>query len=427
MPRIAFYTLGCKVNQQETDSIRKLFENEGYETVPFTSISDIYIINTCTVTQMSDKKSRQIIARAHSLNPNALLVVLGCYAQRAPEEIQNLPGVHLVIGTQYKNRLPQLVKNLTEQKVVVNSINKAQAFEELPVVRGDRTRVQLKVQDGCDCFCSYCIIPYVRGSVRSKPLNQVKEELDRLGEAGVQEVVLTGIHLMSYGKDLKGKPKLADVVCYASTVRGIGRIRLGSLDPAFIDDRFVSLLESTSKGRLCEHFHLSLQSGSEDVLKRMNRKYTPNEYAAAAKRLRLAFPGCGLTTDIITGFPGETNEDYLETLSFVEQMVFSRIHVFPYSLRTGTKAANMAEQIEKSVKTERTRKLLELGRKLEEDYLNQQIGTTHFVLPEVERSGFCEGYTGSYFRVGFKDKLKKELVKVKIVSVKGLQTYGERV
>ncbi len=427
MPRIAFYTLGCKVNQQETDSIRLLFENDGYESVPFAAFADIYVVNTCTVTQMSDSKSRQIIARAHSTNPNALIIVVGCYAQRAPEEIKNLAGVHLVIGTQYKNQLPQLVKGLEKQKIIVNSIRDARLFEELPVVKGERTRVQLKIQDGCDRYCSYCIIPFVRGPVHSKPFSQVKEELNNLGETGVQEVVLTGIHLMSYGKDLIDTPKLSDAVCYAASVPGIGRVRLGSLDPSLIDTGFVKMLESIKGGKICEHFHLSLQSGCADILKRMNRKYTPEEYMTAAKRLRTVFPGCGLTTDIITGFPGETENDFLQTLNFVEQMAFSRIHVFPYSQRSGTEAANMPSQIEKSIKAERTKRLLELGRKLEADYLNEQVGSKHVVLPEVEHMGFCEGYAGSYFRVKFKGKLEKELVHIKIVSIEGLLACGERV
>ena len=402
MRKAAFYTLGCKVNQQETDAMRTLFEAAGYEAVPFEETADVYVVNTCTVTQVSDKKSRQMIARAHARNPLGVIAVVGCYAQRAPEEVKNMPGVQLIVGTQHRAQLVELVENLQEQRDTVEDIRYAKEFETLPtVVQNTRTRVQLKIQDGCDRFCAYCIIPYARGPVRSRPLSEVEAELRALGEAGAQEVVLTGIHLMSYGKDLPDKPKLGDVIRIAGRTSGIGRIRLGSLEPALIDDDFVAALLDVPKEKLALQFHLSLQSGSSSVLSRMRRRYTPEEYAQAVDLLRRAFSGCALTTDIIAGFPGETEEEHQESLAFAQRMAFSRIHVFPYSRRTGTVAAELPGQLSKAVKERRAHELIALGEQLEHEYLAAQIGTEQLVLGEETDGVVCEGYAGNYVRVRY--------------------------
>ncbi|HWR23056.1 MAG TPA: tRNA (N(6)-L-threonylcarbamoyladenosine(37)-C(2))-methylthiotransferase MtaB [Feifaniaceae bacterium] len=402
MRKVAFYTLGCKVNQQETDAMRALFERAGYEAVPFEEPADVYVVNTCTVTQVSDKKSRQMIARAHARNPAGVIAVVGCYAQRAPEEVKNMPGVRLIVGTQHRARIVELVEDLQEQRDAVEDIRRAKEFETLPTAaQGTRTRAQLKIQDGCDRFCSYCIIPYARGPVRSRPLADVEAALRALGEAGAPEVVLTGIHLMSYGKDLPDKPNLGDVVRIAGQVSGIGRIRLGSLEPALVDDAFVSALLDMPNEKLARQFHLSLQSGSEGVLSRMRRRYTPHDYEAAANRLRKAFPGCALTTDIIAGFPGETEEEHKESLKFAEHMAFSRIHVFPYSRRSGTAAAELPGQIQKAVKERRAHELIALGERMERAYLREQIGTVQLVLSEETDGKLSEGYAGNYVRVRY--------------------------
>ncbi len=402
MKKVAFYTLGCKVNQQETDAMRTMFEGAGYVTVLFEDTADVYVVNTCTVTQVSDKKSRQMIARAHARNPLGVIAVVGCYAQRAPEEVKKMPGVQLIVGTQHRERIVELVENLQEQRDAVEDIRYAKEFETLPtVVQSSRTRVQLKIQDGCDRFCAYCIIPYARGPVRSRPLAEVEAELRALGEAGAQEVVLTGIHLMSYGKDLAEKPSLGDVVRIAGRTPGIGRVRLGSLEPALIDDAFVAALLDVPKEKLALQFHLSLQSGSPGVLSRMRRRYTPQDYEAAAERLRRAFPGCALTTDMIAGFPGETDEEHRESLAFAEHMAFARVHVFPYSRRSGTVAAELPGQLPKAVKESRAHELIVLSDRMEQEYLLAQIGTVQLVLGEETDGEICEGYAGNYVRVRY--------------------------
>ena len=418
MRKVAFYTLGCKVNQQETEAMRTLFEQAGYEAVSFEDTADVYVVNTCTVTQVSDKKSRQMIARAHARNPLGVIAVVGCYAQRAPEEVKNMPGVQLIVGTQHRAQLVELVENLQEQRDTVEDIRYAKEFETLPtVVQNTRTRVQLKIQDGCDRFCAYCIIPYARGPVRSRPPAEVHAELIRLGEAGAQEVVLTGIHLMSYGKDLPDKPSLGDLIRTAGRVPGIGRIRLGSLEPALIDDDFVAALLDVPKEKLAQQFHISLQSGSESVLSRMRRRYTPHDYEAAAGRLRNAYPGCALTTDIIAGFPGETEEEHSESLAFAQRLAFARIHVFPYSRRSGTVAAELPGQIQKAVKERRAHELIALGERMEQAYLREQVGTVQLVLGEESDGQICEGYAGNYVRVRYPGGRVGTLERVNITSL----------
>lgn len=429
MPTVAFYTLGCKVNQQETDAMRMLFEHAGYTAVPFEEVADVYVVNTCTVTQTSDKKSRQSIAKAHARNPQACIAVVGCYAQQAADIVKTLPGVRLVLGTQHRRSIVERVEALEGTKGPLNAvedIQKARLFEALPVAaQGTRTRAQLKIQDGCDRYCSYCIIPYARGAVRSSKAEDIQQGLRSLGEKGVEEVVLTGIHLMSYGKDLPGEARLDDIVRMAASTPGIGRIRLGSLEPALIDEAFVRGLSAVEPHKLCRQFHLSLQSGSSTVLQRMNRRYTPTAYAQAVQRLRRAFPGCAITTDIIAGFPGETDKEHVQTLAFIKEVEFARIHVFPYSRRTGTKAASMAGQLTKTQKDERAKAIMTLGKQQEQAYLFGQLGQTLEVLFEEQADGYSEGYAGNYVRVRAHGALPNKILPVRALDIKYGVLVGE--
>lgn len=398
--RAAFYTLGCKVNQFDTEAMRELFTQAGYETVDFDQVADVYLINTCTVTATGDQKSRQMISRAHSKNPDAKIIVAGCYAQRAPKEIGKLPGVSLILGSQDRLRVVELVESLSPAQpflCAVEDLEKATAFENLQAVQESRTRAQLKIQEGCDRYCTYCVIPYARGPLRSRPLSDIHSQLARLGENGYSEVVLTGIHLMSYGKDLGDGVNLLDAIRQGQDIPGIQRIRLGSLEPQLLSDAFVQALAENPK--ICRQFHLSLQSGSATVLRRMARRYTPAEYAQWVARLREAMPGCAITTDVIVGFPGETEAEFQQTLDFVEQVKLCRIHVFPYSPRSGTPAARMPGQLSKAVKSQRAHILAQLADRLEAEYLAQQVGTCQAVLFEEEKHGGVEGYTDTYVRV----------------------------
>lgn len=410
--------------------MRTMFERAGYETVAFDDAADVYVVNTCTVTQVSDKKSRQMISRAHALNPDGIIAVVGCYAQRAPAEVEKLPGVRLIVGTQHRSQLVELVDSARKQGQfsAVEDIRTARAFEELPpAAQGTRTRAQLKIQDGCDRYCSYCIIPYARGPVRSRSIEEITAELRRLGEAGTPEVVLTGIHLMSYGKDLTDSPGLTHIVRLAANTPGIGRIRLGSLEPALLDDAFVKALADIPADKLCKQFHLSLQSGSDTVLSRMRRRYTTAEYSYAVDRLQLAFPNCAITTDVIAGFPGETEQEHRETMAFVERMAFARIHVFPYSRRSGTVAADMPGQLSREQKERRARELIVLGERLEKAYVREQIGSVHQVLPEEAHDGIAEGYTGNYVRVRFLGGAAASLIPVRISDTDGAIAIGQQI
>ena len=397
--RVAFCTLGCKVNQYDTDAMRELFENAGHETVAFDEIADLYIINTCTVTQTGDKKSRQMVSRAHALAPGAKIIVTGCYAQRAPGETLALPGVSLVLGTSQRARAVELTQALFDEPLdkvsVVAAHGPEDDFEALTVSREGRTRAYLKIEDGCDRYCAYCIIPYARGPVRSRPLSDVRRQLELLNAQGYREVVLTGIHLMSYGKDLAGIT-LADAIAQAEGLDGIARIRLGSLEPQLLSDEFLAAL--TRSGKVCRQFHLSLQSGSETVLSRMNRRYTPREYAACVTKLREAMPGCAITTDVIVGFPGETEQEFEETLAFVKELALSRIHVFPYSRRSGTKAYGMSDQVPPEEKRRRAKRLISLAEELEQDFAQSLVGTRQLVLFEEEENGMLLGHTDTYVK-----------------------------
>lgn len=398
--RVAFYTLGCKVNQFDTEAMRELFMQAGYETVDFAEVADVYLVNTCTVTATGDQKSRQMIARAHAKNPQAAIVVAGCYAQRAPEEISKLPGVRLLVGAKDRSRVVELTEALGRTQAPVSAVGplaREHAFEALDAVREGRTRAQLKIQEGCDRYCTYCIIPYVRGPLRSRPLSDIRRQLLRLAENGYQEVVFTGIHLMSYGKDLGGGADLMAAIAQGEDIPGLRRIRLGSLEPQLLSEGFVRALAQNPK--ICRQFHLSLQSGSAPVLKRMARRYTPEEYAACVASLRAAMPACAITTDVIVGFPGETGAEFQETMAFVERMRLSKVHVFPYSRREGTPAAAFPGQLPKAVKAQRARELAALSRRLEEAYIQGFVGTRQEVLFEEAQAGGLAGYTDTYVRV----------------------------
>ena len=358
--RVAIYTLGCKVNQYDTDAMRELFINAGHKVVDFDDIADVYIINTCTVTATGDKKSRQMASRAHTLCPDAKLIITGCYAQTSPEEALSLPGVSLVLGTSERSRIVELAEKLVsegdeQKRFAVTPHGPKDEFESLSVTKEGRTRAYLKIEDGCDRYCAYCIIPYARGPVRSRPLYDVRRQLELLDGEGYREVVLTGIHLMSYGKDIKGVT-LSQAIAQAEGLKNIVRLRLGSLEPQLLSDEFIRTLSES--GLVCRQFHLSLQSGSESVLKRMNRRYSPALYADCVYRLRQAMPLCAITTDVIAGFPGETEEDFLETMDVVKQVRYDSAFTFIYSKRTGTRAATMENQVPDDVVKDRFDRLL---------------------------------------------------------------------
>lgn len=403
MNKVAFHTLGCKVNQYETEAMAELFEKEGYKVVHEDEIADVYVINTCTITNLGDRKSRQFIRRAKNNNPDAVIAVVGCYAQTASEEIMTIDEVDIIIGTKDRNRIVELSKQVRQSKEKINivtDIMKQHEFEEMMIenIEG-KTRAFLKIQEGCNQFCSYCIIPYARGPIRSRKLENILAEVDKLTKKGFKEVVLTGIHVASYGKDM-GEIRLIDVIESVHQVSGIERIRLSSIEPTIMTKDFLDRL--TKLPKVCDHFHLSLQSGSDSVLKRMNRKYSTDEYRKIVELIRKYLPNVGITTDIIVGFPGETEEEFFETCRFVNDIGFSRIHVFPYSPRKGTPAAKHKNQILGDIKHHRSKELIKIGEENTQRFNNKFIGATLNVLFEEQSkldSGFLEGYTTNYIRV----------------------------
>ncbi len=419
--KAALTTLGCKVNHYETEAMRELFVQAGWEIVEFSDAADVYVVNTCTVTQTSDTKSRQMIARAHRMNPEALVVAVGCYAQTAPESVAALEGVGLVIGTSGRKEIVSRVDEALAAKsgeTFVSPIYEMRAFEPLSAVRDSRTRATLKIQDGCVNFCAYCIIPYARGPLRSRPPEEISEEVAALAQEGYQEIVLTGIHLASYGRDLQDQNvTLLDAIQRASAPEGIRRIRLGSLEPLFVNESVAKALSENPK--ICRQFHLSLQSGSDTVLKRMNRRYTAQEYLRAVDLLRAAMPDCAVTTDVIAGFPGETEEEHKETLAFCKQAAFARMHVFPFSLRRGTKAEELPGHLPKAVKEARAKELIQLGKRLTQTFLESQIGSVVEVLAESDGAG----YSGNYIRVKT-DAPEGEIVRIRITGLDGETAYG---
>lgn len=409
MKRVAFYTLGCKVNQYETEAMEEIFVKRGYNVVDGNEEADVYVINTCTVTNLGDRKSRQFIRRAKKSNEDSIVVAVGCYSQVAPEEVEKIEGVDIVIGTTDRDKIVDFCEEAkTKRKKinVVKSIKGHKKFESLNIYDvKSKTRAYIKIQEGCNQFCSYCIIPYARGPIRSRDLDDIIKETERLAEAGFKEVILTGIHVASYGKDLKNID-LLKVIEEVSKVEGIERIRLSSVEPTLIDERFMEKALEIKK--LCDHFHLSLQSGSDTVLNRMNRKYTTSQYEEIVKLIRRYMPDAGITTDIIVGFPGETEEEFEETYNFVKNIGFSRIHVFKYSPRKGTPASKFENQIHGTIKHERSERLINLGNELMSSFNEKYIGRTMDVLFEEIKNGFIEGYTTNYIRVKAKPSKEKE-------------------
>lgn len=411
--RAAFHNLGCKVNAYEVEAMQQMMTEAGYELVPFTETADVYVINTCTVTNIADRKSRQMLHRAKKQNPSAVVVAVGCYAQVRGEELEKDPAIDLVIGTNRKAELVPLLEAYRKQEKEHSEKNRPEhrceadltqdtAYEELQISgTKEHTRAFIKVQDGCDRFCSYCIIPYARGRVRSRRPEDVCREAERLTAAGIKEIVLTGIHICSYGKDLEGDTELIDLIQAVHEIDGVERLRLGSLEPSYITEKTAKAMADLPG--LCAHFHLSLQSGCDATLQRMNRRYTTEEYAAKAALLRQYFDDPALTTDIITGFPGETEEEFTQTVRFVEKLQFFETHVFPYSRREGTRAAKMPEQLTEKVKKERSSILLKLNAQNQEKFLQRSVGQPVEVLFEektaVNGEEYWTGYGRKYQRV----------------------------
>lgn len=401
--RCCFITLGCRVNQYESDAMAELLREAGWEVTDDPSVSDLCIINTCTVTNIADRKSRQMISKAHRMNENAKLIACGCFTQRSPEEAKRLSGVDAVLGSADKNKIVEIAAALFENEhgeaeVLVRDVMREREFEELSATREGRTRAYLKIQDGCNMFCTYCAIPYARGAIRSRRLESVRNEAEKLNEEGYAEVVLTGIHLMSYGRDFGDGTNILDAVKCFDGLENIKRIRFGSLEPHMMTDEIISGLAANE--RICRQFHLALQSGSTTVLDRMKRGYTAEQFYALTVKLRAAFgEGLALTTDIIAGFPGETEEEHRETLAFMEKVGFSKVHIFPYSRRSGTKADGMSGQLTNAVKSERAKELIEKGRELEMRFLKTYIGSTVSVLIEENEGGKALGCTDTYAKV----------------------------
>ena len=396
--KVACHTLGCKVNQYDTQAMLEAFEKSGYQSVDFSQDADIYLINTCTVTGTGDQKSLKLIRRVHREHPDAAIIVAGCLAQRDARRVL-LPGVRLVIGVKRRGEVVGLYERAMAQGGALCAVETGGewSFEALNVCRHEgRTRATMKIQEGCDRYCAYCVIPYVRGPVRSMPLDAVEAEARRLSEAGYREVVLTGIHLASYGRNMGCD--LLDAVGRVQRVNGIERIRLGSLEPVAVDETWVRRLAALDK--VCPQFHLSMQSGSAGVLKRMRRRYTPEGYLRAARLLQGAYPHCAVTTDVLTGFPGESEAEARETEDFLKLVGFARIHVFPYSRRAGTEADRLPGQVPEAVKQRRCARLIALGNQLEEAFVQTLAGTSQQVLFETRGAdGLCEGYTPQYVRV----------------------------
>ncbi len=400
MKKAAFYTLGCKVNQYETEAIAELFTDAGYEICDFSDKADVYVINTCSVTNMGDRKSRQVIRRAKKTNPDAIVAVTGCYAQTAPDEILGIEGVNIVIGTKGRKDIVRLVEDAASGAPVnyVSDIMTNHEFEDLNIKRYmNRTRAFIKIQEGCSQFCSYCIIPYARGPVRSRAADEVICEVKRLAQNGYKEIILVGIHVASYGKDLNDM-SLEKLITELDGIDGIERIRLSSIEPMTLDQKFIDSIKASEK--LCHHFHISLQSGCDETLKRMNRKYTAEQFGEIVNGIREAFPDAAVTTDIMVGFPGETDEEFAKTVEFVSETSFADAHIFQYSRRKGTPAAKRADQVAPEVKEKRAKAIAEIAEKSRDAFLSRFVGKTMRVLFEQRAAdGMFEGKTDNYITV----------------------------
>ncbi len=418
MKKVALHNLGCKVNAYETEAMQEMLEKNGYEIVPFKEGADIYIINTCTVTNMADRKSRQMLHRAKKMNPNALVVATGCYVQAKENSGEVDECIDVIIGNNKKKDLIEILEQHIQKAVI--DINHTKEYEEMHLSKtAEHTRAYIKVQDGCNQFCTYCIIPFARGRVRSRAKEDVIREVTDLANNGYKEVVLTGIHLSSYGVDLEGEDLLS-LILAVNDVAGIERIRLGSLEPRIITEEFAKTIAGLTK--MCPHFHLSLQSGCDETLRRMNRRYTSEEYYEKCELLRKYFDNPALTTDIIVGFPGETEEEFEKSKAFVDKVDFYETHVFKYSKRQGTKAAVMENQVPEQIKTQRSNILLELDAKKREKYESNFVGKDVEVLMEesVQINGetFQVGHTKEYVKIALQteENLQNQVTNVEIVS-----------
>ncbi|WP_100402307.1 tRNA (N(6)-L-threonylcarbamoyladenosine(37)-C(2))-methylthiotransferase MtaB [Bacillus sp. FJAT-42315] len=422
MPTVAFQTLGCKVNHYETEAIWQLFKSQNYERVDFEATADVYVINTCTVTNTGDKKSRQVIRRAVRKNPDAVICVTGCYAQTSPAEIMAIPGVDVVVGTQDRTKMLDYIEQFKQERQPINGVGnimKNRVYEELDVPAfTDRTRASLKIQEGCNNFCTFCIIPWARGLMRSRDPQEVLRQAQQLVDAGYKEIVLTGIHTGGYGSDMKDY-NLAMLLADLEKVKGLKRIRISSIEASQLTDEVIEVIDRSNI--VVRHLHIPLQSGSNTVLKRMRRKYTMEHFADRLNRLKQALPGLAVTSDVIVGFPGETEEEFMETYNFIKEHKFSELHVFPYSKRTGTPAARMDDQVDEEVKNERVHRLITLSDQLAKEYASRFEGEVLEVIPEEsfkegDKEDLYVGYTDNYLKVVFEatEEMVGQIVKVKI-------------
>ncbi|ENZ02205.1 MiaB-like tRNA modifying enzyme [Clostridium thermobutyricum] len=426
--KVAFATLGCRVNVYESEAMTEKFIREGYEVVDFSEKADVYVINTCSVTNMGDKKSRQIIGRARRQNSEAIIAAVGCYSQIAPKEVSSIEGVDVVLGTRNKGDIVYFVNKAKEERkpqIEVSGVLKNKKFENLKIEDyREKTRAFLKIQDGCNRFCTYCLIPYTRGAVCSKDFKVVLNEIKQLAEHGFKEIILSGIHTASYGLDLEGNVTLISLLEEIENIDGIERVRIGSIEPAFFTPEVVEKIKNMKK--LCPQFHLSLQSGCTSTLKRMNRRYTADEYEEIVKVLRDNLKNVSITTDVIVGFPGETEEEFNETYEFLKRNKLTKTHIFKFSPRTGTKAHDMENQIDGKIKEERSKKLIALNKINERKFTKSLVGRTMDVLIEQEvkgEEGIYEGYTRNYVKVHVKGISEKEIGK--IINVKILEEKGD--
>ena len=421
-------TLGCKVNQYESEAVEELFLQKGYQKK--STRADIYVINTCTVTNMSDRKSRQMISRARRDNPDSVIAVMGCYSQVKPEEVAGIDGVDIVLGSRNKESVVELCEDILQNKSVSDKIiapSETKSFEELQISnQTEMTRAYLKIQDGCNMYCSYCLIPYARGNIVSRDIKDIADESKRLAANGFKEIVLTGIHVSSFGKDLDEDISLIDAIEEVSKVDGIERIRLSSMEPRHISRNFLERMKAT--GKACDHFHLSLQSGSDDILKTMNRKYDTSIFKEKIELIRDVFPNAGLTTDIIVGFPGESEQNHKQTMDFVKDINFAKTHLFKYSPREGTRAAKMGGQINGNIKKDRLHDLEKIEEKNRIGFLEKQLGETLSVLIESKSDleGYSGGYSTNYLKVNVKEDVSANtIVDVRITGIKDDELIGE--
>ncbi len=420
---VSLYTLGCKVNHYETEAIWQLFKEQGYDRVEFNHQSDVYIINTCTVTNTGDKKSRQVIRRAIRQNPDAVICVTGCYAQTSPAEIMAIPGVDIVVGTQDREKLLGYIEQYREERQPINAVRnimKNRVYEELDVPAfTDRTRASLKIQEGCNNFCTFCIIPWARGLMRSRDPEEVIRQAQQLVDAGYLEIVLTGIHTGGYGQDFKDYNLAQLLRDLESQVKGLKRLRISSIEASQLTDEVIEVLQNSEI--VVNHLHIPIQSGSDTVLKRMRRKYTMEFFAERLEKLKVALPDLAITSDVIVGFPGETEEEFMETYNFIREHKFAELHVFPYSQRTGTPAARMEDQVDEEVKNERVHRLITLNDQLAKEYAARFEGEVLEVIPEERfkdgaKENLYVGYTTNYLKIIFEgtEQMIGQLTKVKI-------------